>query len=53
MTRAVKKTATLPPKITSLLKKGVRMTNPFSVEIGTEVKLERIATLFLWKSALK
>ena len=43
MTRAVKKAVTLPQKITSLLKKGVRMTNPFSVEIGKEVNLEKIA----------
>jgi len=43
MTKAVKKTVTLPEKVTSLLKKGVRMTNPFSVEIGDEVNLELIA----------
>lgn len=43
MTKVVKKTITLPQKITSLLKKGVRMTNPFSVEIGDEVNLENIA----------
>jgi hypothetical protein len=43
MTGAVKKTATLPQKVTSLLKKGVRMTNPFSVDIGNEVKLANIA----------
>jgi bifunctional UDP-N-acetylglucosamine pyrophosphorylase / glucosamine-1-phosphate N-acetyltransferase len=43
MTRAVKKAITLPEKTTSLLKKGVRMTNPFSVEVGDEVPLENIA----------
>jgi UDP-N-acetylglucosamine/UDP-N-acetylgalactosamine diphosphorylase len=42
MAKAIKKTVTLPEKVTSLLKKGVRMTNPFSVEIGEEVNLERI-----------
>ncbi|MGV8058628.1 MAG: hypothetical protein AB2L12_11475 [Smithellaceae bacterium] len=42
MTRGVKKTLTLPQKITSLLKKGVRMTNPFSVEISDEVNLDNI-----------
>ncbi len=39
----IKKTVTLPQKIICLLKKGVRMTTPFSVEIGDEVNLERIA----------
>jgi UDP-N-acetylglucosamine/UDP-N-acetylgalactosamine diphosphorylase len=43
MTSAVRKTVTLPPQVISLLKKGVRMTNPFSVEIGEEVNPERIA----------
>ena len=43
MTRVVKKAITLPEKISSLLKKGVRMTNPFSVEVGDEVTLENIA----------
>jgi UDP-N-acetylglucosamine/UDP-N-acetylgalactosamine diphosphorylase len=43
MAIAVKKIGTLPPQIISLLKKGVRMTNPFSVEIGAEVNPERIA----------
>ena len=43
MAKATKKTAILPEKVTSLLKKGVRMTNPFSVEIGEEVNLKRIA----------
>ena len=43
MARAVKKAVTLPQNITSLLKKGVRMTNPFSVEISDEVNLENIA----------
>ena len=43
MTRAIKKTAILPQKVIYLLKKGVRMTAPFSVEIGDEVNPERIA----------
>jgi bifunctional UDP-N-acetylglucosamine pyrophosphorylase / glucosamine-1-phosphate N-acetyltransferase len=43
MTRAFRKTVTLPPQVISLLKKGVRMTNPFSVEIGAEVNPEMIA----------
>lgn len=43
MPGAVEKSATLPQKVTSLLKKGVRMTNPFSVEIGDDVNLENIA----------
>jgi len=43
MTSTIKKTVTLPPKVICLLKKGVRMTNPFSVEIGDEVNPERIA----------
>ncbi len=43
MARAVKKAVTLPQNIISLLKKGVRMTNPFSVEISDEVNLENIA----------
>lgn len=42
MNRTVERKITLPPKVTSLLKKGVRMTNPFSVEIGEEVKLDQI-----------
>jgi hypothetical protein len=42
MTRAIKETEILPEKVTCLLKKGVRMTNPFSVEIGDEVNTERI-----------
>ena len=37
MTRTIKKTVTLPQKVICLLKKGVRMTAPFSVEIGNEV----------------
>jgi len=43
MTRTIKKTAILPEKVICLLKKGVRMTAPFSVEIGDEVNPERIA----------
>ncbi len=43
MAGVVKKTLTLPQNITSLLKKGVRMANPFSVEISDEVNLENIA----------
>ncbi len=42
MARDVKKAVTLPQNITSLLKKGVRMTNPFSVEISDEVNLKNI-----------
>src|SRR5208337_2418339 len=43
MTRTIKKTVTLPQKVICLLKKGVRMTAPFSVEIGDEVNLSRIS----------
>jgi UDP-N-acetylglucosamine/UDP-N-acetylgalactosamine diphosphorylase len=43
MTKTIKKAVTLSPKVICLLKKGVRMTTPFSVEIGDEVNLERIA----------
>ncbi len=43
MTRTIKKTVTLPQKVICLLKKGVRMTAPFSVEIGDEVNPERIS----------
>ena len=43
MNRAVKNNITLPDKVEALLKKGVRMTNPFSVEIGNEVNLDKIA----------
>ena len=43
MNKAVKKNINLPDKVEALLKKGVRMTNPFSVEIGKEVNLDRIA----------
>jgi len=43
MTGTIKKTVTLSPKVICLLKKGVRMTAPFSVEIGDEVNSERIA----------
>ncbi len=42
MTRAFKKNLNLPEKVTCLLKKGVRMTAPFSVEIGEEVNPDRI-----------
>jgi hypothetical protein len=42
MNRAVKKNISLPDKVEALLKKGVRMTNPFSVEIGKEVNLDKI-----------
>ena len=43
MNRTTKKTVILPQKVICLLKKGVRMTAPFSVEIGDEVNPERIA----------
>jgi hypothetical protein len=43
MTRTIKTTVTLPQKVICLLKKGVRMTAPFSVEIGDEVNPEKIA----------
>jgi hypothetical protein len=43
MNRAVKKNINLPDNVEALLKKGVRMTNPFSVEIGKEVNLDKIA----------
>jgi bifunctional UDP-N-acetylglucosamine pyrophosphorylase / glucosamine-1-phosphate N-acetyltransferase len=43
MDRAVKNAGILPQNIISLLKKGVRMTNPFSVEISDDVNLENIA----------
>ncbi len=43
MTRVIKKTVTLPEKLICLLKKGVRMTAPFSVEIGDEVNPARIS----------
>jgi hypothetical protein len=42
MTKDIGKVSTLPLRVTSLLKKGVRMTNPFSVEISEDVKLSRI-----------
>ncbi len=44
MNRSVKKNISLPDKVEALLKKGVRMTNPFSVEIGKEVNLDKIAS---------
>jgi hypothetical protein len=43
MTRTIKKTVNLPEKVICLLKKGVRMTAPFSVEIGDEVNPEKIS----------
>lgn len=43
MTRVIKKNITLPDKVNRLLKKGVRMTAPFSVEIGDDVNLSRIS----------
>src|SRR4030066_1540483 len=42
MTKAIKKNATIPEKVSFLLKKGVRMMSPYSVEIGEEVDLKRI-----------
>jgi UDP-N-acetylglucosamine/UDP-N-acetylgalactosamine diphosphorylase len=52
MTRAIKKNANLPEKVTCLLKKGVRMTAPFSVEIGDEVNPERIdSSLIIYGAA--
>jgi hypothetical protein len=42
MNKAVKKNISLPDKVEALFKKGVRMTNPFSVEIGKEVNLNKI-----------
>ena len=42
MNKAVKTNKSLPDKVEALLKKGVRMTNPFSVEIGKEVNLNKI-----------
>ena len=43
MNRSVNTITNLPDKVEALLKKGVRMTNPFSVEVGDEVNLENIA----------
>ena len=43
MTKTIEKTLTLSSKVICLLKKGVRMTTPFSVEIGDEVNTDRIA----------
>ena len=52
MTKIIKKTVNLPEKVICLLKKGVRMTAPFSVEIGDEVNPERIAdSLTIYGSA--
>ncbi len=52
MTRAIKKNLNLPEKVTCLLKKGVRMTAPFSVEIGDEVNPERIdSSLIIYGAA--
>jgi len=33
----------LPDKVRELMKKGVSVTNPFSMEIGDEVSLDRIS----------
>jgi hypothetical protein len=43
MNRVVKTNISLPDKVEALLKKGVRMTNPSSVDIGKEVNLDKIA----------
>ena len=52
MTRAIKKNLNLPEKVTCLLKKGVRMTAPFSVEIGDEVNTEGIdSSLIIYGAA--
>ena len=52
MIRAIKKNAKLPEKVTCLLKKGVRITAPFSVEIGKEVNPERIdSSLIIYGAA--
>jgi UDP-N-acetylglucosamine/UDP-N-acetylgalactosamine diphosphorylase len=52
MARAIKKNLNLPEKVTCLLKKGVRMTAPFSVEIGNEVNPERIdSSLIIYGAA--
>jgi UDP-N-acetylglucosamine/UDP-N-acetylgalactosamine diphosphorylase len=43
MNQGFKKEAKLPTQVMNLLKKGVRMTAPFSVEIGDEVDLAKIS----------
>jgi UDP-N-acetylglucosamine/UDP-N-acetylgalactosamine diphosphorylase len=43
MIKKIKQNAILPEKVICLLKKGVRMTAPFSVEISDEVDPERIS----------
>ncbi|HRS97028.1 MAG TPA: UDP-N-acetylglucosamine pyrophosphorylase [Smithella sp.] len=43
MNQGVKKEAKLPARVMDLLKKGVRMTAPFSVEIGDEVDPAKIS----------
>jgi UDP-N-acetylglucosamine/UDP-N-acetylgalactosamine diphosphorylase len=43
MNQGFKKEAKLPTKVMDLLKKGVRMTAPFSVEIGDEVDSAKIS----------
>jgi hypothetical protein len=42
MNKASEKNISLPDNVEALLKKGVRMTAPFSVDIGKEVNLDRI-----------
>ena len=43
MNRSVNTITDLPDKVDALLKKGVRMTNPFSVDIGNEVNIDQIS----------
>jgi len=43
MNRSVNTITNLPDKVEALLKKGVRMTNPFSVDIGNEVNIDQIS----------
>ena len=43
MNRSVNTNTNLPDKLDALLKKGVRMTNPFSVDIGNEVNVDQIS----------
>ena len=52
MAEILERTDTLPARVNMLLKKGVRMTAPFSVEIGEEVNLEKIdASLIIYGAA--
>ena len=52
MIEILEKSKTLPTKVKLLLKKGVRMTAPFSVEIGEEVNLDKIdASLIIYGAA--